>query len=97
LTQGTPTEQSALLAHFVRHWVVAASQLNGVQITSAARKHPPWPSQTESTRRMSPEHFPGAPHFVPGAAGQHVPTVPGIAQLTQSPSQAVLQQTPLRQ
>lgn len=43
---------------------------------------------------MSPAHFAGAPHFVPGASGQHVPAVPGSAQLTQSPLQAVRQQTP---
>jgi hypothetical protein len=92
-----PLEQSASLAHFARHWLVAESQRNGVQITSAPRKHAPLPSQTEPPMRLSPEHFAGAPHVVPGATGQHFPTVPGSAQLTQSPVQAELQQTPLRQ
>jgi hypothetical protein len=80
----------------VRQSWVAGSQVNGAQTSGAQSSQRPAVSQ-----RLSPVTIPlahvGWPQSVPDGRGEQLPSRPVRLHATQTPSQAVLQQTPCAQ
>jgi hypothetical protein len=73
-------------------------QLSAAQTTPALplkRSHEPVPSQTPVVPQVSADWVgQRSPGSVPWNAGRHIPSEPGILQVKQALSQALLQQTP---
>jgi len=88
-------KQSASLAHVVRHVPVAASHANGEHRYSGIRgmRQAPLPSHRTAWTDMFPLHC-AARQIVLAGRGAQTPTLPGSAQLRQSPSQGDEQHTP---
>ena len=88
--------QSESPAHPVRQSWVAGSHVNGAQSTGAQSSQRPAVSQRLSPVTMPAAHV-GWPQSVPDGRGEQLPSRPVRLHAMQTPSQAVLQQTPCAQ
>jgi hypothetical protein len=88
--------QSVLTAQVVLHASATASHAKGMHGRIAPCLHIPAKQVDTACRRSLPSHI-AAPHIVPSAIGQQVPSWPGIAHELQLEHAAEPQQKPSAQ